>query len=303
MILQHLITFCRVVETGGFSRAGQLVGMSQPAVTRQVAALEAELNQHLLDRSARQFRLTPSGELVFERAKRIVAAVTELKEAVADLGSPEKGHVSIGAVTSVGLGLLPPILTEYAQRHPSVRLLVKASRTQETLAKLIEGEIDMAILTNPVSHPRLTCMPLQQDRVVLIASPERKASLPDPLPLEQLSVLEMISFQAPSRFRTFVDSILEQYGIYLNVTMEFDSHEAVKLMVGLGFGLALVPASAVRAELAEGRLCEVAVEGLQPISRTSCLALRRESDRKNPAADNLAAMILAHFGAKALESR
>lgn len=303
MILQHLITFCRVVETGGFSRAGQLVGMSQPAVTRQVAALEAELNQHLLDRSARQFRLTPSGELVFERAKRIVAAVQELKQAVADLGSPEKGHVAIGAVTSVGLGLLPPILDEYAHRYPAVRLLVKAGRTQETLAKLLEGEIDMAVLTNPVSHPRLTCIPLQQDRVVLVASPEQRAKLPDPLPLEQLSVLEMISFQTPSRFRTFVDSILEQYGIYPNVTMEFDSHEAVKLMVGLGFGVALVPSSAVRAELADGRLCEVAVEGLQPISRTSSLALRKESDRQNPAADNLAAIILNHFGARAVESR
>jgi DNA-binding transcriptional LysR family regulator len=303
MILQHLITFCRVVETGGFSRAGQLVGMSQPAVTRQVAALEAELNQHLLDRSARQFRLTPAGELVFERAKRIVAAVQELKEAVADLGSPEKGHVSVGTVTSVGLGLLPPILSEYSRLHPAVRLLVKAGRTQETLARLLEGEIDMAILTNPVSHPRLHCIPLQQDKVVLIASPQRKETLPDPLPLEQLSLLEMISFQAPSRFRTFVDSILEQYGIYPNVTMEFDSHEAVKLMVGLGFGVALVPHSAVRGELAEGRLSEVVVEGLPPINRTSCLALRKESDRQNPAADNLALMILTHFGVRMAEAK
>jgi DNA-binding transcriptional LysR family regulator len=301
MILQHLITFCRVVETGGFSRAGQLVGMSQPAVTRQVAALEAELNQHLLDRSARQFRLTPSGELVFERARRIVAQVQELKEAVADLGSPEKGHLSVGAVTSVGLGLLPSILSDFAVRYPAVRVLVKASRTQEILAKLLEGEIDMAVLTNPVTHPRLNCIPLQQDRVVLIASPSMRETLPDPLPLEQLSLLEMISFQAPSRFRTFVDSILEQYGIYPNVTMEFDSHEAVKLMVGLGFGVALVPFSAVRAEIAEGRLCEVTVQGLPAINRTSCLALRKESDRQNPAADNLAAMIVTHFGAKALE--
>lgn len=295
MILQHLITFCRVVETGGFSRAGELVGLSQPAVTRQVAALEADLGAPLLDRSSRQFRLTPAGELVYERARRLVAGVEELREAVGDLVHHERGRVTIGAVTTVGLGLLPPILTEFARHYPAVRVLVKAGRTGETLERVLQGEIDVAIMTNPVAHPRLKSIPLCKDPVVLVCSPERGDSLPSPLPLERLSEIEMISFQAPSRFRTFVESVLEQHGIYPNVTMEFDSHEAVKLMVEMGFGVAMVPQSAVQDDLDAGRLVKLEVAGLGEIARTTSLVIRRESDGRHVAAENLQQLILDHF--------
>lgn len=296
MILQHLITFCRVVETGGFSRAGELVGLSQPAVTRQVAALEADLGTPLLDRSSRQFRLTPAGELVYERARRLAAGVSELKEAVADVVDHDRGRVTIGAVTTVGVGILPPILSEFAERYPAVRVMVKAGRTAETLERVLQGEIDMAITPTPVTHPRLKSIPLCPDPVELVCSPEMKAQLPDPLPLEQLSQVSMISFQSPSRFRTFIDAILEQHGLYPNITMEFDSHEAVRLMVERGFGVAMVPRSAVEDDLNQGRLVHLAVAGLPPITRTTSLLVKKESDSQSPAALNLIKMILAHFG-------
>jgi DNA-binding transcriptional LysR family regulator len=296
LILQHLITFCRVVETGGFSRAGELVGLSQPAVTRQVAALEADLGTPLLDRTSRQFRLTPAGELVYERARRLAAGVSELREAVADLVDHDRGRVSIGAVTTVGVGVLPPILAEFARRYPAVRVLVKAGRTAETLERVLQGEIDMAVLPTPLSHPRLKSIALCSDPVVLVCSPELKATLPDPLPLDQLSQVSMISFQTPSRFRTFVDSILEQHGVYPNVTMEFDSHEAVRMMVAMGFGVAMVPKSAVEGDLDSGKLVPLTVDGLQEITRTTSLVVKRENASSQPAAANLLNMILEHYG-------
>jgi len=295
LILQHLITFCRVVETGGFSRAGELVGLSQPAVTRQVAGLEADLNAHLLDRSSRQFRLTPAGEIVYDRAKRLARGVDELKEAVGDLVNPDRGRVTIGAVTTVGLGLLPPILAEFSRQYPLVRIGVKAGRTADTLERVLEGEIDLAISTTPVSHPRLLSIPLVKDPVVLVCSPERRAGLPDPLPLSQLGQIEMISFQAPSRFRTFVDAMLEQIGVFPNITMQFDSHEAVTLMVEFGFGVALIPLSAVQSDLDRGRLVRVRVEGLPELSRTTSLLIPKEPGGRHIAIDHLQRIILKHF--------
>jgi DNA-binding transcriptional LysR family regulator len=257
--------------------------------------LEADLGAPLLDRSTRQFRLTPMGELVYERARRLSAGVTELREAVSDLVNDNRGHVSIGAVTTVGLGLLPPILTEFARQYPTVRVLVKAGRTQDTLERVLQGEIDMAIMTTPVSHPRLKSVALQKDRVLLVCSPDKRMTLPDPLPLDQLSQIDMISFQAPSRFRTFVDSILEQHGVFPNVTMEFDSHEAVKLMVELGFGVAMVPQSAIQDDLESGRLQQITVQGLPEIYRTTSLVMPREYAVLEPAVENLLRMILSHF--------
>lgn len=296
MILQHLITFSRVVETGGFSRAGELVGLSQPAVTRQVAALEAELGAQLLDRSSRQFRLTPAGEVVYERARRLALGVAELREAVGDLVHPDRGRVTIGAVTTVGLGVLPPILTEFARQYPMIRVLVKMGRTSDTVERVLEGEIDMAVVTTPVTHNRLLTLPLTRDPVVLVCSPERRGTLPDPLPVAYLSEVDMIAFQAPSRFRTFVDGVFEQAGVHPNYTMEFDSHEAVKLMVQAGFGIAMLPKSAVQADLDSGRLQQVSVAGLPELARTTSLLVRRDASGLHPSAERLMNMILAHFG-------
>ena len=296
MLLQHLITYCRVVETGGFARAGALVGLSQPAVTRQIAALEAELGTPLLDRASRQLHVTPAGELVYQRARRIAQAVAALKEEVADLAHADRGRVALGTVTTVGLRLLPPILAAYKAKFPRVQVQVKAGRTQETINRLLESEIELAILPTPVSHPRLRTIPLLEDPVVLVCSPSRRAELPDPLPLEKLGEIDLISFQAPSRFRTFVDAMLEQHGVYPNVTMEFDSHEAVTLMVEAGFGCALVPASAVERELILGSLVRVEVEGLPHMARTTCLAIRHPNLEWNPAAEHLYQMIIDHFG-------
>lgn len=296
MILQHLITFCRVVETGGFSRAGELVGLSQPAVTRQVAALEADLGTPLLDRSSRQFRLTPAGEVVYERAKRLAIGVAELRELITDMVDHDRGRVTIGAVTAVGVGILPPILAEFGRRYPAARVFVKAGRTGDTLERVLAGEIDMAILPTPVQHPRLTSIGLCQDPVVMVCSPSRRQQLADPLPLADLSQIEMIAFQSPSRFRTFVDSVLEQHGIYPHITMEFDSHEAVRLMVERGFGIALVPLSAVQGDLDSGRLVRVNVTGLNEISRTTSLILKKENTARHAVAGKLQEMILEHFG-------
>jgi len=295
VLLQHLVTFCRVVETGGFARAGALVGLSQPAVTRHVAALEAELGTELLDRSGRQVLLTPAGRLVYERARRIVTAVGALKEEVADLDHPGRWRIAIGAVTTVGLRLLPPILAAFKKEHPGIRVHVKADRTQETIERLLEGEIELAILPTPVTHPRLQSVPLMEDPVVLVCAPERRSELPDPLPLEQLGEIDLISFQAPSRFRTFVDAMLEQAGVYPNVTMEFDSHEAVTLMVEAGFGCALVPASAVERELALGTLVKVEVDRMPRMARTTSLAYRHPNPGWNPATELLFRMIVDFF--------
>ncbi len=105
----------------------------------------------------------------------------------------------------------------------------------------------------------------------------------------------MISYQAPSRFRTFVDSMLEQHGVFPNVTMEFDSHEAVKLMVELGFGVAMVPKSAVQDDLDTGRLVLLRVDGLSEISRTTSLVMRKDTTGQHSAAERLRELICSRF--------
>lgn len=274
MLLQHLNTFCHVVEEGGVTAAAQALNMSQPAVTKQLRSLEDDLKCRLLERKGRRPRLTPAGELVYDYAKRVQYLIRECRTGVEALEQPGKGLVTIGAVLTLALFTLPDLLADYTRRHPLVKVHVKTGTIQQTVQMLLRGEIDLGFVTSPVNHDEIESIPLFRDPVVVISAPQAK--LPKILTVAHLNRLPIISFQKVSKFRAFLDHMLEQYGIRPTITMEFDSHEAVKTMVGLGFGVAMIPYSSVREDLAQGRLVALGVEGLPEISRMTSLVLRRE---------------------------
>ncbi|HYG58346.1 MAG TPA: LysR family transcriptional regulator [Symbiobacteriaceae bacterium] len=279
MLLQHLITFCKVVEEGSFTRAAQALNMTQPSVTKQVGALEDHLQIHLFTRLGKQVHLTPAGELVYGYARQIAQMVSQCEGAVRELRTPGGGHVTIGCVHTIGVFTLPDLLAEYARMHPRVRINVKTGNNGETVSMLLHGEVDLGLTTTPLVHERLESVPLFEDKLLVVASPEFAASLPEVLTLGDLARQPVIAYVRGARFRMTTDILLEQVGINPNVIMEFDNHEAIKTMVRLGFGVALEPASAVEPDLQAGRLVALTVTGLPDSSRTTSLILRRDEMR------------------------
>lgn len=298
VLLQHLLTFCRVVESGSFTRAGELLNLSQPAVTRQVAALEAEIGQPLLDRQGRHFHLTPAGEVVYEQGRRVVGILEQLRNEVAHLSDPNQGQVSIACVTTTGLFTLPTLLTEFSKEYPDVRFRVWSGRIPGVIDRVLNGEADLGLVTMPVSHSRLDSIPLFQEPVILVAAPGLAERLPKPLKPEHLAELDMILYQSPSRFRTVVEAHLEAAGVVPRVAMEFDNHEAVTTMVVLGYGVAMVPLAAVVEELESGQLVELQVENLPPLQRTTCLILRRDQPTRPQAAGNFINLVLDRYSGR-----
>ena len=295
MLLQHLETFVRVVDEGNFTRAGELLSISQPAVTRQVAALERELGAPLVERGGRGLHLTPAGQAAYEGARHMLAQAERLRGAVAALSDPQAGEVAIACVTTVGLFTLPSLLTEYRAAYPGVRLRVWSARADGVLDRLIEGNSDLGLTSSPVSHPRLECIPLFDDPVICVAAPSLAAKLPNPLPAEALAEIDMALYQTPSRFRTHVDAELEHAGIYPRITMEFDSHEAVRTAAEQGYAIAMVPRQAVAASLAAGTLVELKIAGLPPIMRPTCLVTRRTGTPPLPAVQNFINLVVQRY--------
>lgn len=282
MLLQHLITFCRVVEEGSFTRAAQVQNMTQPSVTKQIGALEDHLSIQLFTRQGKQVHLTPGGDLVYAYARQIHHLIHDCEAAVQELRSPGSGHITVGCVHTIGLFTLPDILADYAREHPRVKINVKTGNNVETVALLLHGEVDLGIITTPQVHERLESRPLFQDPLLVVAGVEFAEGLSNPLSLAELARQPMIAYVRGAKFRMSTDMLLEQVGISPNVVMEFDNHEAIKTMVRLGFGVALEPASAVQKDLASGELVALNVPELPESSRTTSLILRR--DELRPAA-------------------
>ncbi len=282
MILSRLITFVRIIDAGGITRASEQVSLTQPAVSKQLRALEAEVGAQLIVRKGRRVVPTPAGEVLYHYAKRIQQLIDQAHEAVSEVGRPGQGEIHVGAVSTVAVFTLPQVLSTFTAQFPGVRVHVRIGEIQQTLEGVIREELAVAVVTVPVAHPQVDSVPLFSDPVRLVVAPARMKTLVLPLDLADLANLDFISYQYPSRFRSFVDGVLEQQGVIPKVRMEFNSHEVVKSMVKVGLGVAMVPDSVVRDDIAAGELVALAVRGLPAIERTTSLVVAKAPHRTHP---------------------
>lgn len=295
MELYQLETFVAVAREHSFTRAGELLGLTQPAVTRQIAALERDLGVKLIERSGKGFQLTAAGRLVEEQAGQVIGAAQQLRSRLKELSGPRSGEVSVACVTTVGLHTLPSLIADFGSRYPHVRIRVWSSRMDGVIDRLVSGEADLGLVSAPVANSRILTIPLFDDPVIAVTTPSFAAGLPQPLPVEALNEIDLVLFESPSRFRALVDAALQNSGVIPRIAMEFDSHEAVRAAAMLGRGIALVPQQAVPEDLAAGRLVRIDIEGLDPIVRKTCLVLRRGDNLDLPAVRNFVWLALARY--------
>lgn len=277
-MVQLLETFCVVVTAGSFNLAAVRLHISQPAISKQIRLLEAELGVQLLVRGSRGVDLTPVGRQIHRLARRAVAAAEGCRRTAAAWQEPGRGHLVVAAGLTLTLFSLPPVIQAFRQRLPGVRLEVVTGDSRESLAHLLDFAADVALVTSPLSHPDLQAVPLFVDPLVAVAAP----GTPLPTTVAGLGGVTLISFRRGSGLRQYVDQVLEGQGAAPDVVMEFDSIEAIKTMVALGLGLALLPWSAVREDVGAGRLTSVRLADWPDAGRTVTLLRRRAGLRAGP---------------------
>lgn len=277
-MLRALTTFCVAAETGNLSETAARLTLSQPGVSKQIKSLEDELGVQLLVRTVRGVELTPVGRQVHRMARRAVAAVEGCRRVAAAWKDPDHGRLVVAAGLTLTLFTLPPVIAAFRRRAPGVRLEVVTGDSRESLARLLQFEADVALVTSPMAHPEVQAIPLFVDPLVVVA----QAGVPLPARVADVGGSTLISFKSGSGLRDYVDQVLESRGAHPEVVMEFDSIEAIKTMAGLGLGLALLPWSAVRDDVAAGRLGGARLEDWPDAGRTVTLLRRRAGLRAGP---------------------
>jgi DNA-binding transcriptional LysR family regulator len=171
MDFDHLITFVEIAKQGSFSRAGQKLYRSQPAVSAQIRQLEHEYGQKLFDRVGKSVRLTVAGETLLEYAGRLLTLRNESLRAVADQASTPRGTLAVGANEATCLYVLPDIFAEYSRRFPAVQISIYRNFSHKVLEKVEDGTVDVGIVTLPVKSPSLKVHSIFKDRLMLMVSP------------------------------------------------------------------------------------------------------------------------------------
>ncbi|WP_371346725.1 hydrogen peroxide-inducible genes activator [Ancylobacter sp. IITR112] len=244
--MRHLRYFEALAQHGHFGRAAEACAISQPALSLQVKELEEILGAPLVERGARQIRLTRLGEDFAARARGILRAVDELSDLARASHSPLAGRLRIGVIPTVAPYLLPAVMQRLGERFPELDLRPREAVTQRLVDELVEGRLDTAIVALPVSEPSLAEHALFEEEFVLVR-PRSEAGLPVPNS-ETLRTMRLLLLQEGHCFREQALSFCNLSSQVPRDLMEGSSLTTLVQMVGAGIGVTLIPQMAVAIE-------------------------------------------------------
>lgn len=294
MELFQLRSFLKVAEEGSVTRAAEALHLTQPAVTQQIRSLERELGSRLFDRTERGMRLTQAGAALRRYAQRGVALLDECRAVIADLEGGATGRLALGAGVTTSIFQLPAWLRAFQDAFPGIDVVVRTGRSRETAALVLQGAIDLGLITSPIEHPDLKGVELYEEEIVLVAPPGHPLA-GGPVPVEEWAGSPLILFPQGTGFRDYLDRTFAAAGIRASVKMESDSAEAIKSFVAVGLGLSFLPEPAVEAEVASGALARIHAEGLPPLRRRTA-AIYRSDRYLNAGARGFLALLRERYG-------
>ncbi|MEW5944242.1 MAG: LysR family transcriptional regulator [Pseudomonadota bacterium] len=268
---RRLQVFYTVAKQLSFTKAAELLFMTQPAVTFQVKQLEEHFNTRLFERSHSKITLTPAGELVLEYAEKILGLSAELETRMGEMTGQIRGALLIGASTTIAEYLLPRVLGEFKARYPLVHASLTVTNSETVESKVADHALDVGLIEAPSHHPQLKNEVCCEDELVVICSPRHEfANLQEVAP-ERLAEQSYVSREMGSGTREVVDGYLRQAGLSpddLDTVMELGSPEAIKGAVEADLGIAIVSRATILKELKLGSLVAVPLQPrlIRPLS-------------------------------------
>ncbi len=252
LTMKHLRYFDALAQHGHFGRAAEACAISQPALSLQMKELEQILGVTLVERGARQIRLTAIGEAFGLRARDILRSVDELANLARASAGPLTGRLRIGVIPTVAPYLLPKVIHNLAACFPTLDLRPREAVTQKLVDDLREGRLDVAIVALPVSEPSLEETPLFSEEFVLVR-PASDAGKPVPNP-ETLRTMRLLLLEEGHCFRDQALSFCKMSPGVPRDLMDSSSLTTLVQMVGAGIGVTLIPQMAVAIETRTARV-------------------------------------------------
>lgn len=289
MSIRALRTLVVIARTGSFARAGEVVGLTQSAVSLQVKSLEEEFGARLFDRSRRRPTLTEAGQVVLEKAQEILAIYDQIEAAIGDEQSLT-GRLKLGAIQTALSGILPEALAGLYQQHDRVRVHVVAGMSAELALQVAAGDLDAAITTEPVRpHPPNLSWRILYDERFWVVAPHGSAGSNLRSLLEQHP---FIRFDSRAWAGRMIETELRRQKLNVREEMELDSQDAILRMVEKGLGVTVLPlGTALEDQLDLPRLPFGTPQLLRRV-----VMLEREDRRGGRIADALAAQIRSRSG-------
>ena len=279
MDVASLQAFVAVTEQGSFSLAAQALFLTQPAVSKRVSALEAELETRLFDRIGRTVRLTEAGRLLLPRARHILGELEDSRRAIASLSDEVAGVLALATSHHIGLHHLPPVLRSFTTEHVAVELDLRFMDSEAACRAVEQGELELAVVTLPPQPAaRLETLPLWPDPLHLAAAADHPLARQSSLALADLAAWPAILPAASTYTRQIAEQAFAPLGLNLKTGLTSNYLETIKMLVSVGLGWSILPATLLDAQVIALPL----PDGLR-LRRTLGVVHRRDRSQSNAA--------------------
>jgi DNA-binding transcriptional LysR family regulator len=261
MQVDNFKIFVDLVETQSFSRAAELNGITQAAVSQMVRAMERHFNALLLDRSQKQFQLSREGMRVYDAAKKVLQQYEKLLSELLEMKKVISGTIRISTIYSIGLYELPPYIKKFRHDYPSVDVRVEYRRSNLVYEDILHNSADFGLVAFPAKVRQIEMIPFRNDQLVLITPPGHPLARRTPVEVTALVGQKFIGLEPDSPTRKAIDRIFRENKIRVEHVINFDNVETVKRAVEIDVGISIVPLVAVLQEVKQGSLVAVHFRG------------------------------------------
>ena len=281
--LRQLRVFRAVAEGRNFSRAGEQVGLSQPAVSRSILELEAHLSLKLLDRTTREVALTEAGQSLAIRLDRLLDELDQALGEVHDMAGARRGKVRVASSPTLSANLLPACIALCAQREPAIEFMLLDRIQQDVLDSVRAGEVDFGVVVEPPSADDLLCETILHDPFCVVMQPTHPLATRKTLRWSALDGAPLVLLDHASGSRRLIDRALEQHGARCEVLQQVGHPTTAFRMVEAGIGISVMPALAVPPAGAE----PLVVRPLVPRVERAIMLVHRRNRAPSPLAQRV----------------
>lgn len=300
MHIENFKIFADLVQSKSFSQAAKINGITQSAVSQQLRAMENHFKILIVDRSQKQFKLTNEGKKLHDAAKEILNLYERLDCELQEMKKVISGNIRVSTIYSVGLHELPPFMKEFLKKFPTVNVHLEYRRSNLVYDDVLHNVVDLGVIAYPAKNRELEYIPMLEDELVVICSPEHPIAKLDEVELANLTEHSYIGFDNDIPTRKATDQIFRDAKINILPVMEFDNIETVKRAVEINAGIAIVPKGTVRQETEKGLLLAKNFKDkrfLRPI-----YIIHRKGRVLTPAMEKFISLLTSKNGKKAEES-